>query len=421
MNDLTHVLELEAVEAEMRFAALDFAGERGRSIARTVKKRRVTRAVSTGGVSVAAVGGFVFAGLHGPDDSLKAQPGSPCASPTPLEATPSEVSVYRLAADAAPAVTQGGVVIGVGDNDASVVALEVPEASGDVIATYEDGSSRAFPADEGGTVVVEGDETGTQLVVRVSIAAESGQVDLTVSQVESVTWSATATEGADAPGVIDQDGHCVPRPSPSAERDDNPAPTAAAPSDSDVTGTVDEEAWIDLPTSPFECDFELGEPMSGTELVSVVPPRYADADSQKGKTTVYASMGLGADLPTEPVVFATGLDPATVTTPDRLEDWRSLTFVAVRDGKVSGTLYATSLVRSRVGTIGGGASVTTDLTRLPLAMCPGAQVEREYHVYAVAGQMIIGPDGIVEGPTYAWMDLGTPQLDRGYEAPLGEE
>ena len=93
----------------------------------------------------------------------------------------------------------------------------------------------------------------------------------------------------------------------------------------------------------------------------------------------------------------------------------------MRDGKVSGTLYATSLVRSRVGTIGGGASVTTDLTRLPLAMCPGAQVEREYHVYAVAGQMIIGPDGIVEGPTYAWMDLGTPQLDRGYEAPLGEE
>jgi len=66
VNDLTHVLELEAVEAEMRFAALDFAGERGRSIARTVKKRRVTRAVSTGGVSVAAVGGFVFAGLHGP-------------------------------------------------------------------------------------------------------------------------------------------------------------------------------------------------------------------------------------------------------------------------------------------------------------------------------------------------------------------
>ena len=433
-GDLGNLLTGELGEAEARFSHKDFAGDYGRRVMGRVRRRRTVRAAGVGGGTMLTAGALALGATHIPWGVWGAAPGvggSDCVTPSPsighlrYTVTPTEseqiraTTNYEMPIDLGPDVAQGWTQFTPETGLPQLIVVHTHD--GAWLVTIGSGDAQQVEPDETGTVTIDlvaGSKTTTYRLV-----STLGNL--------SVAETTTAVVGQPTPATDD----CY-TPSPTPSGDPNmangisqvPDPSLAAKPE-DVIGDSPFECGFTFPTDSYSTytqsidGLEWISPDEINALINDLPPGFGlDGAQATGQgdvllVAVRDTFGLpfsdwvrGGGEAIDPMAMLGESDPYAPAS--GVSTAHGSSFVAVADGIVVGTIAEPSVPDTAppVYRWRHGADFDESLVLLnpdgAFTACPGATLDGDWDLYAVAGDVARESDGRMHGPDYFWLKVG---------------
>lgn len=411
MSDLKDLLQGAGEAKRQLFTSEDFAVGYGRSVVSRVKRRRAVSATAMGGGTVVAVGAIAFGASNVPWGSfvMGASPvGSPSVVCTTTFATPTpsadnELSVLNVPSPSGSFVW--GIAIGSQDPPKIVANIALDLNTHEVTGSLPNGSSLVLTPDADGVYTTQFSDGN-----RLSFVVAEDNLVLKSSSLEPTGEPSVAC----VTGTPEPTQSGSPAPSVSTSPDVSTSPTLSPSASPNPAYSWDPEAPAG---SPFQCGFNFPSDESGTDALRVFgAPTTASAihkvfEQWYGDQAPTTEVGdtqapaFHAGLGSSDVIGATSSrDPASHESvqASRAYDIPSLglTFVAVRDGVIVGTVVPGSdgetpgVVVDRDGEANPEEAFMWDLDAL--TPCGASSIEGA-QIYAVAG---FGRDGDF---AYSWI------------------
>ncbi len=444
-GDLGNLLTGEMGEAEARFAYDDFAEAYGGRIMGRVRTRRAVRVAGVGGGTAITAAALAMGATHMPWGVLGAAGGlgvggSDCVTPSPSPVSSVRGATVWEAPVVPSSVHVGTVTLVPLDGEGGAQTMILDEADdGTLSLTIGSGESQVLVLDARGFATVEA-LNGKTFTIQVARSGESTEVSINQGDSFEYTSDADAQPGAlvEASTTASSDDCVTPSPTPSSD----PGLSATIISEPDTSPASRPEGIIG--DSPFQCGFEFpseslntdalwidgAQWMTGADAAAAIKARFADDPSQApgignldalvARVTVHFA---GAETEGGFMGYFGTAEPSmgqidktrSIDTTD-LYASEGATYVGVADGRV----VATSAVPAGDGGMvppvylqpgpfpeDGSLAYLLD-QRAALTSCDANPVDSEsIDLFVVAGLIVLHADGTVDGPTYAWMPLGT--------------
>lgn len=426
-GDLGNLLTGELGEAEARFSHEDFAADFGQRIAGRVRRRRAVRAAGVGGGTMLTAGALAVGAMNIPWGVLGVAPGgsgSDCVTASPSDGA-NLVTVSFDGSDGRLAETV------VTDSSTGGVRLRgIQQADGTWVVTDADGNPvEATPGPGGGYVVQLSDATAGVLFPMPSTSASPSDPTMT----GTFSYTVEAPAGGASPSASDD---CY-TPSPTPSGDPNMANGISQGPDPSLAAKPE-----DIVGSPFECGFEFPTESYGNDTQSFDDIEWVSPDEMNAQiralhpdsgSDIYQAVGqddvpvitLSDDFASSFGEWTTGgsdaVDPALAlgerdpdAMPSGVRVMHGSSFVAVADGVVVGTITEPFVpntappIYQRVPHGEFGETLALLNADNAFTACPGATLDGNWDLYAVAGDIARESDGRVYGPDYFWLKATRP-------------